>query len=879
MTGDFLTFLGRSLLRLRYRVRITGLEAVLEKGRQGILLLPNHPAYIDPVILLTHLHPALRPHILADKDNMARPVIRQLVARLGIKPIPDPSLHGPAAKAEVMQVIENCSRELREGSNYILYPAGRIYLSRYENLGGNSGVESVLTQAPAARVVLVRTTGLWGSSFSKAVERHPDWGKGFRRGGLAVLANFLFFTPRRDVHIELFEPDDFPRSADRLSLNRYLENFYNQDAPPARYIPHTFWSGDKAHDLPEPEVLKLAGDPAEVPDSIRAQVRDKLTELAAGANLADTPDSALLARDLGLDSLARMELQLWIEKEFGHPISDPEVLQSLGDCLLAACGKAGGPTASALKPVPAAWFSPGLPTGIPSGQTLTEVFLGQLARGPDRPAIADQIGGMKTYRDLLLAILVLRPHLAALPGERVGIMLPASVAAVVAYFALLFAGKVPVMVNWTAGTRNIVHGIELLGVERILTAGQLVAKVESMGADLTPIRQRLFLLEELAPSLSRGEKLRAWLGARFAWHALAKVKVPETAVIIFTSGSENLPKAVPLTHRNLLSNVRDLAELFPLDPEDRMLGFLPPFHSFGITGTMILPLCAGFPVVYFANPTDGAALARLVEAYRVTLLVGTPTFLSGIIRSASDAQLKSLRMAVVGAEKCPDALHDVLARRWPEVRVLEGYGISECSPVISVNRFQAPQRGTTGLPLPSVESVILNLDTGQPVSPGQSGMLLVRGPSIFPGYLNYAGDSPFVEFAGQTWYRTGDLVRAAADGALIFTGRLKRFIKLGGEMISLPAIEDLLLREFSLPDEGEIPLAVETMPVEENPELVLFCIRPIRREAANNCLAHNGLSPLHFIRQVRQIAQIPVLGTGKTDYRALQALLVQDAAH
>ncbi|MDP2875679.1 MAG: AMP-binding protein, partial [Holophaga sp.] len=474
---------------------------------------------------------------------------------------------------------------------------------------------------------------------------------------------------------------------------------------------------------------------------------------------------------------------------------------------------------------------------------------------------------------LLTAIFVLRPHIQALKGERVGIMLPASNAAAVAYLTVLFSGKVPVMVNWTAGSRNLVHGLELLGVDKVLTSSLLVSKVEAMGADLSGIRDRFWMLEDLGKSLTRTEKLVAFLRARLSWRALGKAKVPETAVVIFTSGSENLPKAVPLTHRNLLSNVRDLVQLFPLTATERMIGFLPPFHSFGLTGTMLLPLCSGLPVVYFPNPTDGSALARLVEAYKITMLVGTPTFLSGIVRSASDAQLASLRMVVAGAEKCPEALYEILGRRWPGMRVLEGYGITECSPVLSVNAFEDPQRGTIGKPLPSVEHLVIDLDTEAPVEPGKAGMLLVRGASIFGGYLNYEGDSPFVECAGKTWYRTGDLVRQESDGTLVFTGRLKRFVKMAGEMVSLPAIEESLLRHFTREDDQEIPLAVEATASDSQPEVVLFTIRPITREEANAVLGQAGLSPLHFIRQVRQVEKIPVLGTGKTDYRSLKALL------
>lgn len=872
MKGRLLAAIGRALLSLRYRVRIDGMDAILARGRKGILLLPNHPAYVDPVILLTSFYPHLAPHTLADKDNMAKPMVRWLAGRMGVRPIPDPALHGEASVAEVEQVIQRCIAELRQGENYMLYPAGRIYLSRHEDLGANSALETILSQAPDVRVVLVRTTGLWGSSFSKAVNRRPDWQHVLLRGIGALLKSFLFFAPRREVRIRVEEAPALPRDQGRLAVNRTLEAFYNADAPPARYVPYSLWEGGGVRDLPEPEVQRIEGNLADVPASVREQLRAKLAEVAGKG---DAADAALLARDLGLDSLARLELQVWIERQFGHPIADPEALRTVGDCLLAASGQASGNARPPPPPPPPRWRASASLVTITEGESLTELFLRQAATDPARPALADVQGGTRSYRDVVTGILALRPRIAAMPGERIGIMLPASAAAAVAYWATLFAGKTPVMINWTAGARNIAHGLELLGVERVVSATPLVAKVESMGTDLSAVRERFWMLEEFAASLGTGAKLRAFLAARLSWRALRRVRPSPAApaAILFTSGSEALPKAVPLTHANLVANLRDIVRVVPLGPADRMVGFLPPFHSFGLTGTVLLPLCAGLPVVYSPNPTDGAALAQIIEAYGVTMLVGTPTFLAGITRAATDAQLASLRMVVAGAEKCPASLFEAVARRWPELRVIEGYGITECSPVLSANDLAAPRPGTLGRPLPSVEHAIVDLDTGRPVAPGRAGMLLVRGPSVFEGYLGFDGPSPFVEHDGKRWYRTGDLVRADGDGSWIFEGRLKRFVKLGGEMVSLPAVEEVLLRRFGRADDREIPLAVEATPDEGRPELVLFCVRPVGREEANAALGEAGLSPLHFVRQVRQVAQIPVLGTGKTDYRALQAAL------
>jgi acyl-CoA synthetase (AMP-forming)/AMP-acid ligase II len=589
-------------------------------------------------------------------------------------------------------------------------------------------------------------------------------------------------------------------------------------------------------------------------------------------------DEALLAQDLGLDSLARAELVLWLAKEFGFADVDVESIRTVGDVMLAARGQAIRSHQAVLKPVPRAWFRDrrhqDTRLDLPPGDTLTSVFLEQARRGPGRAVIADQLSGARTYRDLITAILVLKPLLEKLPGQRVGIMLPASVAANVVYLTALFAGKVPVMVNWTTGARNVAHSLDLTEVRNVLTVRPLVARLESQGIDLSALKDRFLFLEDLRQQVSLPAKLWAGLRSRVSWASLARVAVPETAVILLTSGSESLPKAVPLTHANLLTNIRDVLRVFAVHEDDAMIGFLPPFHSFGVTVTMLLPMLTGARAVYHANPTEAWMLARLIEAYGATLLCGTPTFLSGIVRAATGNQLASLRLAVTGAEKCPQRVHETLAERCSRAVILEGYGITECSPIVSVNCEADPKPGTIGKVLPSLEYAVVDVDTGQPAGPNQIGMLLVRGPSVFGGYLGNEAASPFVDFANNRWYRTGDLVSEDADHVLTFRGRLKRFVKLGGEMISLPAIEAALEPHYIADaDEGPV-LAVEATPHEDHPELVLFATRDIDRQTANRLIREAGLSPLHNISRVVRLEQIPVLGTGKTDYRTLKASLI-----
>jgi len=247
--------------------------------------------------------------------------------------------------------------------------------------------------------------------------------------------------------------------------------------------------------------------------------------------------------------------------------------------------------------------------------------------------------------------------------------------------------------------------------------------------------------------------------------------------------------------------------------------------------------------------------------------------LDGILRTAEPRQLASLRIVVAGAEKCPQRVFDLMAQMCPQTVILEGYGVTECSPCISINHEADPRPGTIGRIMSSLEHVIVGVDSGERVPIGQEGVLLVRGDSVFSGYHQHQGPSPFVECEGKQWYRTGDLVVENGEGLLTFSGRLKRFIKLGGEMISLPAVETVLQQHFAhLSEEGPL-LAVVATPVEQNPDIVLFTTAAIERESANQAIRAAGLSGLHNIRRVMEVDELPQLGTGKIDYKEMEARL------
>lgn len=859
----------KGLFSLRYRIAVTGLREVAARGTDGILFLPNHPALIDPVIMMATLHGRFGPRAWASREQINRPVIRTLAGRLGVRAVPAVERLGEAAREVVGQALGATIDDLKGGRCVLLYPSGHAYRHYRENLRGNSAVHTLLQALPEVRVVLVRTTGLWGSRFSWAGGRAPEVGRTLWKGCLSLLSSGVFFAPRRRVTIEFHEPEDLPRDADRDALNQFIEDFYNQSAAPNTYVPYSIWERGGVRRLPEPFIGVEAGDVDRVPAATRQAVLEHLKELTGASQLAPEQD---LARDLGLDSLARAELIAWTESEFGFPAGDPDSMQAVADVLLAACGEAVRGEPAQLRPIDRKWLEQvagGGRLGPPVGETIPEAFLRAARRAPGRAIAADQVSGVRTYRDLMLGIAALRPDIERLPGERVGIMLPASVGAGVLYLAALFAGKTPVMVNWTVGRRNLAHCLDLAGVTHILTSRTLVQRLAAHGTDLSDFEKRFIYIEDLRTRISLPRKLTAWLRSRLGRPGLSKPGAAQTAVILFTSGSESLPKAVPLTHANLLANVTDACKQLALSPDDRLMGILPPFHSFGLTATILMPLCTGLAAAYHPDPTEAGMLGRLIQAYEVRLLVGTPTFLSGILRASTPEQLSTLRIVVTGAEACPERVYRALAERCPQTTVLEGYGVTECSPVVSVNTEEVRREGTIGQVLPSLEHAIVDVDSGRRVPQGTQGMLLVRGPSVFAGYLRGEGASPFVEMEGKRWYRTGDLVREDADGVLTFCGRLKRFAKLGGEMISLPAIESVLEVHFP-PSEEEGPrIAVGVTADDDHPEIVLFSTLNADRQEVNSYIREAGLSPLHSVRRVVLVDSIPLLGTGKTDYRAL----------
>jgi long-chain-fatty-acid--[acyl-carrier-protein] ligase len=869
----------RLLLSLRYRVRVQGRKQL--RGLKGpVIVFPNHPAYIDPAIVISALWPEvrLRPVLYEGlflkpgyfRTPLAYPLIRLLDALL----IPDLTQPSARARARAEQAVASVIDGLGHGENFILWPAGHVERDGVERLRAARALTDILRAAPDANVILVRTTGLWGSMFSYAQTAQRPPLRGRLRAAIGyLLASLLLFMPRRrvDITVEILDRSKLP-SLQRDQVNRWFESWYNTGglAEPV-YVPYHAVFGRRSYEFPRaPETAAL--DVSKVTAETKAEVAHIL-EQRLGWPLAEAEQTSETTLDqLGLDSLARMEITLAVEQRFGF--SGAQGPNTLGELWLLAQGLA---EEAPLQPAPPEWSRSPASDAPPEirGDTLLEAFVNQALAHPHDIAVADDLAGMLTYRRLLVGVLTLARRFAELPGQRVGLLLPASAACDMALLALHQGGKVPVLLNWTTGPSNLAHAARSMGLSHVVTSEGFLDRtgVQVEGVEYV-------YLEDLRQGISRGEQLRTllgvWLRPGRVRRRLPKSAPDDPAVILFTSGSEKAPKAVPLTQRNLLSNQRAALGILNLTRQDCVLGFLPAFHSFGLTLTGLLPLLAGLRVVRHPDPTAAATLARKIGAYRPTLLAGTPTFVSAILGRARPEQLASLRLVFVGAEKCPPALREHCARLVPGAQLLEGYGITECGPAVALNRPQANRPGTVGQPVPGVEVCVVDPETEERLPPSQVGELWVSGPSVFSGYLAYEGDSPFRQRQGRQWYVTGDLAEVDTGGFIRLCGRKKRFLKAAGEMISLPALEEPFSRRYPPTEKGP-RAAVEGVESEGGRRIVLFCTEPISLREANAVLHEEGFRGVMRLDEVRRLPAIPVLGTGKTDYRTLRTRISADA--
>ena len=495
----------------------------------------------------------------------------------------------------------------------------------------------------------------------------------------------------------------------------------------------------------------------------------------------------------------------------------------------------------------------------------------EAARLRPKHVVAQDILTQVNYRRLILGAALMGEQFRGLLGRerpRVGVLLPNALALPVTLLGLWSIGKVPSLLNYSTGATTMLACAELADLKQIITSRSFIARAKLDLEPLTAAGVQLLYLEDIRKRIGGGAKIVGALRARFRLGTLLSTsqRGEETAVVLFTSGSEGVPKGVELTHRNLLSNVRQMLSVIDLQDRDRLFNAMPMFHSFGLTVGTLLPLVRGFFVFLYPSPLHFRLLPNILYLTDCTVMLGTNTFLAGYARRAHPMDFRAVRYLIAAAEKLQDHTIHVWTRQFG-VRPLEGYGATECSPAISVNTPLGFKGGTAGRLLPGVE---YRLEPVEGVTEG--GRLHVRGPNVMRGYLNKDANEKFKALSG--WYDTGDIAKVDAEGFVSILGRLKRFAKISGEMVSLTAVEEALAGAF--PQYGQrFQIAVVSRPDEEKGEALVAVSNETKLtlQEVRSAVQSRGLPNLAAPRELKHIKDLPKLGTGKVNHRELEKLI------
>lgn len=500
--------------------------------------------------------------------------------------------------------------------------------------------------------------------------------------------------------------------------------------------------------------------------------------------------------------------------------------------------------------------------------------------------MADSTGRELTYGKTLIGSLVLARWIRShLPHEaKIGLILPASVAGALANIATLMAGTVPVNLNFTAEREGTTMMLQQCGIQTILTSRTFLSKAKIEN------REGMVFLEDVMKEISAVQKVLTAIVALLTPTRLlqrlcnhGQQKPDALATVVFSSGSTNTPKGVMLSHHNVLSNVESIQHVFATTAKDCLMGVLPLFHAFGFTGTVWLPLIAGWHVVYHPNPLDAKTIGEMVRKYRASILISTPTFYAGYTRTCSAEEFSSLRYAIAGAEKLRAAIAQAFKQKYA-IDLLEGYGCTEMAPVISVNvpdvehgtfRQIGFKPGTVGHPLPGVVTKVVERETGVPLPYGQEGLLLVKGPNRMLGYVGHPEKT--AEVLRDGWYVTGDIATIDEDGFIRITDRVSRFSKIGGEMVPHLRLEEAINQIL-----GDSSCLVTALPDEQKGErlIVLYTHKEFTPEMLWTQLNQTDLPKLWIPKREHfyAVESLPLLANGKIALTAGKVLALDLAA-
>jgi len=495
-------------------------------------------------------------------------------------------------------------------------------------------------------------------------------------------------------------------------------------------------------------------------------------------------------------------------------------------------------------------------------------FIEVAKRQGEKIAWLDRTAGKEvTYSKALIASLLLRSEFKKFDKGFLGVMIPTSAGCGLTNLGALMSGRIPVMINYSTGAAdNCRYAQEKCDFKTIITSKALLEKIDC------PHVEGMVYIEDIMAGLGTLKKIKALVISKLSAGAIQKMvsggNDGQDTVILFTSGSEKDPKAVELTHKNIVSNIVSLSERYSLSENDSFLANLPYFHVFGLTANLWAPLYHGMTIVSYANPLDYKKVCEIIRDDKPNLMVGTPSFFWGYLRKSEPGDFDNLRLALCGADKCPDSLREGFMKKHNMI-LYEAYGTTETSPGISGNAEGANKQGSVGLPFPGVQIRIEHYQTGEECATGENGKILVKGDMVMKGYFNDFEETSLHIRRG--WYDTGDMGNLDEDGYLWHVGRLKRFVKIGGEMVSLIRVENSL--EKYLP-EDVICCVVEIPDAIKGARIVAAVTESIDEKKTRKKMAAD-LPKIALPKIFIVIEDLPKMGSGKIDFRTVTEIVKQ----
>jgi len=497
---------------------------------------------------------------------------------------------------------------------------------------------------------------------------------------------------------------------------------------------------------------------------------------------------------------------------------------------------------------------------------LHQSFITTAKKFGNKIAIYDQATDKEiSYSKMLIASLILSKKFSKYRGNYIGVMVPTSAGCMLSILGSLMCGKIPVMINYATGAReNCIYAQEKCSFKTIITSKKLLEKI-----NVEPVEGMVFL-EDIMDSLTTLDKLKAAIKSKLSTSILQsrvhKGSDDEDCVILFTSGSEKDPKAVQLSHKNISHNVNAIPQVIDINENDIFAGTLPLFHVFGLTINFWLPILMGSSIVAHANPLDYKAICNSLKKYKITLVVGTPSFFYGYLQKSEPGDFDSIRYAIAGADKVTDQLREGYMKKH-NLELMEGYGTTETSPVISVNVPGANRPGSIGKPLPGIQVKIVDRETDEELPANKEGKILVKGDLVMNGYLGDLEETSLRIRNG--WYDTGDMGVLDEDGFLWHRGRLRRFVKVGGEMISLVRVENVL--EKLLP-EGAVCCVVDVPNPRKGSDIVAaVTTKEINKKHIKKQMKKE-LPAIAIPKEFHLIEDIPMMGSGKVNFREVEKI-------